>query len=118
MKKIKISLMIVILNYLFLIVLSYLFTSKIELAFIGVWGLLAGFICLIGALPLYKILYFGGRGIAGTQSPQIPYDEHLDQKVHRQYEKEERDKSGKNRAYQDILTIAGIMIVLIAIFIL
>lgn len=52
----------------------------------GMWGLLTGFIKVIGALTLHKVIFFGGRGIKGSQTPEIPPDEHLHHKMHKQYE--------------------------------
>ncbi|MRH43544.1 hypothetical protein GH741_12725 [Aquibacillus halophilus] len=114
-KIIQVSLTIVVFNYVLLTVLSFVFTSNFELDFIGKWGLLSGFLLLIGALPFFKVAYFGGRGIMGVQTPEIPPDEHLHHKVHSQHEKENEKEIEKNRKYQDMLTIAGITIIVLSI---
>ncbi|GAE44758.1 hypothetical protein [Mesobacillus boroniphilus] len=52
----------------------------------------------------------------GVQSPEIPGDEHLHHKIHKQYEKEQ---IGQNQAISqrlDVLTIAGISMIIIGVF--
>lgn len=115
-KKLKISIIIVASNYILLAFLSFVSELKFDTDFIGKWGLLSGFLLLLGALPLYKMVYFGGRGIIGSQSPEIPPDEHLHQKLHNQYEKENKSKIKKDSKHQDVLTISGITIILISLF--
>lgn len=52
----------------------------------------------------------------GVQSPEIPGDEHLHQKLQKIYEKERSDKNPKNQQRQDIFSIAGITIFLLSLF--
>lgn len=116
MNKVIIALIIAVADYILLLILSLIFYSEIEADFIGMWGLITGFIMLIGALPLHKITYFGGRGIMGSQTPEIPPDEHLHHKIHKQYEKEQKNEIDKNKKFQDVLTIAGVLIIIVSIF--
>ncbi|WP_138416374.1 hypothetical protein [Aquibacillus sediminis] len=111
-KKLSYSIGIVAVLFLLLIVASILVQSTIAASFIGKWGLLLGFALLLVALPLYKVIYFGGRGLVGSQTPEIPADEHLHQQTHRYYEKDR-----KPNLYQDVCTIAGILMIVISIFI-
>ncbi|WP_054635973.1 hypothetical protein [Thalassobacillus sp. C254] len=53
-EKIKISVVVTLLAYTVLIVLSLLITSGIDGEMIGMWGIWAGVILLIAALPLSK----------------------------------------------------------------
>ncbi|EDL66624.1 hypothetical protein BSG1_04690 [Bacillus sp. SG-1] len=108
--------MIIIVNYMILAVLSYLFNSTVNWTDIGAWGLVTGFLLLISALPLHKIIYFGGKGIMGVQSPEIPPDEHLHEKFRKSYEAEKENKL--ERKYQDIATIAGAVIIFISLILL
>ena len=110
------SWMIIIMNYMILAVLSYLFNSTVNWTDIGAWGLVSGFLLLISALPIHKITYFGGRGLMGVQSPEIPPDEHLHEKVSKSYEAEKKNKI--ERKYQDIATIAGAVIIFISVILL
>jgi hypothetical protein len=81
------------------------------------WGLLTGIIMLIGALPLHKITYFGGRGIIDSQTPEIPPTEHLHHKIHKQYEKEQTNEIDKKKI-QDVLSIAGVLTIIVSIFLI
>ncbi|WP_409250621.1 hypothetical protein V1502_10610 [Bacillus sp. SCS-153A] len=113
-ERLFISLFLIFINYTILVLLSYLLYSTFNLNDIGSWGLVSGFILLVCALPIHKITYFGGRGLGGVQSPEVPPDEHLHQKIHKQYEKETKIKP----KHQDILTITGLAIIVISIFLI
>jgi len=118
LNKLKISFFIVIGCYAIVGLVSFLIIGKIDSSIIGLWGLLFGSLLLVAAFPLYKMVFFGGRGIMGVQSPEIPGDEHLHQKIHKSYERENKDEVSKYQRHQDIVTISGITIILISIFII
>ena len=113
LKRIQWILIIISLNYLLLIVLSFLFNSGISMRFLGNWGLLTGFILLVSALPLHKVVYYGGRGVAGSQTPEIPPDEHLHEKAQKQSE-----KPMNFSRFQDSFTISGIIVLVISFLII
>ncbi|ESU33342.1 hypothetical protein G3A_06585 [Bacillus sp. 17376] len=115
-RRLKLSFYIVVSSYAALSLIVFLMTGKLDGSMVGTWGLLLGFLLLIAALPFHKIFYFGGRGLMGVQSPEIPGDEHLHHKIHKQYEKEQ---IGQNQAISqrlDVLTIAGISMIIIGVF--
>ncbi|WP_167834059.1 hypothetical protein [Mesobacillus selenatarsenatis] len=116
LEKFKISFFIVVGSYALLVLASYLFNGEFDTSIIGMWGLILGLLMLIAALPLHKIVFFGGRGIMGVQSPEIPGDEHLHNKIHKSYEKEHKEEISINRPLQDVLSLAGIIIILISLF--
>ncbi|MBS8263917.1 hypothetical protein DYI25_05640 [Mesobacillus boroniphilus] len=116
LKILKVSFFLVVGSYTILLLFSYLLSGRLDASIIGMWGLLIGFSLLIAALPFHKIVFFGGRGIMGAQSPEIPHDEHLHHKVYKEYEKERKAESPKTRQHQDVLSITGIAIILIAVF--
>lgn len=112
-KRLPYSLLIVFVSYVILMVLSFVFNSGVDRSFLGKWGLLTGFIFLLLALPLHRVTFFGGRGVMGVQTPEISPDEHLHQKLHQQ---SEREQSHKHRKNQDVCTLSGIFITVIAMF--
>ena len=115
LKVLKISFLLVIVSYMLLLLFCYLFIGRLDGGIIGMWGLLLGFLLLFAALPFHKIVFFGGRGVMGVQSPEIPHDEHLHYKIHKEYEKERRANT-RTKRWQDIFSIAGIIIILISVF--
>jgi hypothetical protein len=117
MRRLKLSFYIVGGSYAALFLILFLMIGKFDGNMVGIWGLILGFILLFAALPFHKLVYFGGRGLMGVQSPEIPGDEHLHHKIHKQYEKEQSGQNPKAASQrQDVLTIAGISIILIAVF--
>ncbi|GAM12356.1 hypothetical protein [Mesobacillus selenatarsenatis] len=117
-RSLKLSFYIVIGSYAALFLILFLMIGKFDGNMVGIWGLILGFILLFAALPFHKLVYFGGRGLMGVQAPEIPGDEHLHHKIHKQYEKEQIVKNQGSSQRQDILTIAGISIILIAVFLI
>jgi hypothetical protein len=115
-KKLQISASMVASTYVILSALSFFSYSEFDQDFIGVLGFFIGFLLLFLALPYWKIVYFRGRGISGIQSPETPPDEHLHHQLHLQYEKENKRLLEKNRTYHDVLTIAGLSIIFISLF--
>ncbi|RSD28692.1 hypothetical protein [Mesobacillus subterraneus] len=115
-RKLVLSFLIVISIYTTISILSFILLSQIDRDFIGMGGLLAGFLLLISILPLWKIIYFGGRGMMGVQSHILPPDEHLHQKLHQHVKEENRSKN--ERKMDDILTISGGIVILISLFML
>jgi hypothetical protein len=115
-RRLKLSLYIVVGSYAAFSLILFLMIGKFDKSIVGMWGLLLGFILLIAALPFHKIIYFGGRGLMGVQSPEIPGDEHLHHKIHQQSEKEQIGQNQGSSQREDVLTIAGITIILIAVF--
>ncbi|MBA2176060.1 hypothetical protein H0266_14280 [Halobacillus locisalis] len=113
LKRMQSILLIVSLNYLLLTVLSLIFNSRISMEFLGNWGLLTGLVILISALPLHKVVYYGGRGMAGSQTPEIPPDEHIHEKV-----KKKSKRSGDFNRFQDSLTISGVIVLVISFMII
>jgi len=99
LKKWKLSVILILGTYFFLTILSFLMFTTMDTDFIGEWGLLSGFLLLLVALPLHKLTYFGGRGIVGSQSPEIPSDEPLHQKLHQEFE------NGNKRTDHDYLRL-------------
>ena len=116
MRMLKLSFYIVVGSYTTLFLISFLMIGKFDGTKVGVWGFILGFILLFTALPFHKIIYFGGRGLLGVQSHVIPGDEHLHHKIHKLYEKEQIGQNQGSSQRQDVLTIAGISIILIAVF--
>ncbi|WP_102262553.1 hypothetical protein [Mesobacillus jeotgali] len=116
MKRLKLSFYIVVGSYTTLILISFLMIGNFDGTKVGVWGFILGFILLFTALPFHKIIYFGGRGLMGVQSAEIPGDEHLHHKIHKQYEKEQIGQNQGSSQRQDVLTIAGISVIIIAVF--
>lgn len=116
MGRLKLSFYIVVGSYAALFLILFLMIGKFDGNMVGIWGLILGFILLFAALPFHKIVYFGGRGLMGAQSPEIPGDEHLYHKIHKQYDKEQIGQNQGSSQRQDVLTIAGISIILIAVF--
>lgn len=113
MGRLKLSFYIVVGSYAALFLILFLMIGKFDGNMVGIWGLILGFILLFAALPFHKLVYFGGRG----QSPEIPGDEHLHHKIHKQYKKEQIGQNPKAASQRkDVLTIAGISIILIAVF--
>ena len=115
-RRLKLSFYIVVSSYAALSLILFIMIGKFNANMVGMWGLILGFILLIAALPFHKIIYFGGRGLMGVQSPEIPGDEHLHHKLHKQYEKEQIGENRGNSYRRDVLTISGISIILIAVF--
>ncbi|MBT2695689.1 hypothetical protein [Bacillus sp. ISL-55] len=115
-KRLKLSFYIVAGSYTALFLISFLMLGKFDGNMVGICGFILGFILLFAALPFHKLVYFGGRGLMGVQSPEIPGDEHLHHKIHKQYEKEQIGQNQGSSQRQDVLTIAGISIILIAVF--
>lgn len=115
-RRLKHSFYIVVCSYAAFSLILFLMIGKVDASIVGMWGLLLGFLLLIAALPFHKIIYFGGRGLMGVQSPEIPADEHMHHKIHKQYEKEQVGQNQGSSQRQDVLTIAGITIILIAVF--
>ena len=114
LKKLKISILMVACIYILISILSVIVHSKVDADFIGKWGLVSGFILLITAVPLFKIVFYGGS----VHKSALPYDEQMRQKALQQYEKEYEKDSEKNSRIQDIFAIAGIILIVLSIFIL
>jgi hypothetical protein len=102
-----IALIIPIIIFVLLFLASVLFKSGIDFAFIGTTGFLVGLIVLIASLSFTKIIQFGTRA---SQAEWIFPDEHLVDKVQKQYGKKEKLHSS------DQFLIAGIIIIVVSIF--
>ncbi|WP_233143879.1 hypothetical protein [Lottiidibacillus patelloidae] len=114
LKKFQLSCVLVLSTYILLALLSFVANGKFDIEFLGKWGLLSGFLLLIGTLPFFKTTYFGGRGLMGSQTPEIPPDEHLNNNIHQLNEK----IIEKDKRYQDVLTLAGIVIIVLSLIML
>jgi hypothetical protein len=109
-KKWQAAFLLVFVIFVFLTLLTFVFNGTFHHEFLGKWGALSGFLLLLAALPFHSIVFFGGRGAMGSQSPEIPPDEHLNREIHKHNQ--------TDRKFQDVLAFAGLTVILISFFLL
>jgi hypothetical protein len=98
-----------------LALISVLFTSTIHRDVIGLGGIAAGIILMLPSVKIHRLIFFGGRA---KQANEIFPDEHLQQKILKQIEKEEPfNEEGKSNIILDSLGYSGMVIFVLSLFI-
>lgn len=115
MKKLKFVLVISLIVFSLLVLISFIFTSGINRDVIGFGGIITGFILLLPSVKIHRLIFFGSRA---NQAEIIFPDEHLEHKIYKQIEKEERfEKEGKTKTILDALGYSGIVLIVISLFV-
>ncbi|MBN9653434.1 hypothetical protein J0K78_04070 [Halobacillus sp. GSS1] len=112
-KRLKGILIFVPVIYFLVLLSSFFFHNSIDMDYLSKVGLAVGFIVLIGALPLKKVAHYSGRGVMGSH-PELPSDDYIQNKMQDKFSKTKQTEN-KLDAYQDIFTLSGVIIILIAI---
>ncbi|WP_226647241.1 hypothetical protein [Mesobacillus subterraneus] len=115
MKKIKLTLVISLIVLSFLTIVSIIFTSSINRDVIGLGGLAVGFILLLPSVKIHRLLFFGSRA---DQAEMFP-DEHLQHKLNKQIEQEERNKGEESQTTSviDSFAYSGMALIIISLFV-
>ena len=114
MKKIKLTLVISLIAMSLLTLVSIIFTSGISRDVIGMGGLAVGFILLLPSVKIHRLLFFGSRA---DQTQMFP-DEHLQHKLYKQIEQEERNKGeSQTNTVIDSLGYSGMALIIISLFV-
>ncbi|MGV2941581.1 hypothetical protein AB5I83_18415 [Mesobacillus sp. LC4] len=114
MKKIKLTLVISLIVLSLLVLVSIIFTSGINRDVVGMGGLAVGFILILPSVKIHRLLFFGSRA---DQTVMFP-DEHLQNKLNRQIEQEERNKGErKTNTVIDSLGYSGMVLIIISLFV-
>ncbi|MBT2640347.1 hypothetical protein [Bacillus sp. ISL-39] len=115
MNKIKLTLVFSFIVFCLLILISVIFTSSIDRDVIGMGGLAAGFILILPSIKIHRLLIFGSRA---DQTEMFP-DEHLQHKLYKQIEQEERNKGdSKTNTVIDSLGYSGMALIIISLFVI
>ncbi|WP_407270750.1 hypothetical protein [Radiobacillus sp. PE A8.2] len=101
--------------FVFVSVISIIFTSSLNRHVIGVAGIIVGFILILPAIKIHRLIFFASRA---NHADVIFPDEHLQQKMYKEYEKKENENTNsESKLVIDSLGYSGLLIMIVCIFI-
>ncbi|MFA9556413.1 hypothetical protein ACERII_03765 [Evansella sp. AB-rgal1] len=111
-KNIKYGTLLSLSIYVLIALISILYTNTFDLEIIKMWGFGVTLLLFFGSFPFYQTVYHAGKVSNPTYTVHIPPDEHLHDKVQKEYENTKKRKEGN---VQGILISSAAITLLITI---